>query len=113
MRVLCKNAGVVGGPASADVGMLENEWPWVLEVNLQGVIHGHRALLPDLVEGGDGHIVNTASMAGLFLGRSAFSARKWDVVGIAERLSQTMGMRDVGVSCLCPGTNPPSVGIGD
>jgi NAD(P)-dependent dehydrogenase (short-subunit alcohol dehydrogenase family) len=105
VHVLCNNAGVAGGPASGGEWVLENEWRWVLEVNLWGVIHGHRAFLPHLVEGGDGHIVNTASMAGLFPGHSAYSASKWAVVGITEGLFQTMRMRGtgVGVSCLCPG----------
>ncbi len=71
VHVLCNNAGVAGGPASGGEWVLENEWRWVLEVNLWGVIHGHRAFLPHLVEGGDGHIVNTASMAGLIPGHSA------------------------------------------
>ncbi|TFH14265.1 MAG: SDR family NAD(P)-dependent oxidoreductase [Acidimicrobiales bacterium] len=54
VNVLCNNAGVAGGPASGDEWVLENEWRWVLEVNMWGVIHGHRAFLPHLVEGGDG-----------------------------------------------------------
>ncbi len=105
VHVLCNNAGVAGGPASGGEWVLEQEWRWVLEVNLWGVIHGHRAFLPHLVEGGEGHIVNTASMAGLFPGHSAYSASKWAVVGITEGLFQTMRMRStgVGVSCLCPG----------
>jgi NAD(P)-dependent dehydrogenase (short-subunit alcohol dehydrogenase family) len=105
VHVLCNNAGVAGGPASGGEWVLENEWRWVLEVNLWGVIHGHRAFLPHLVEGGEGHIVNTASMAGLVPGHSAYSASKWAVVGITEGLFQTMRMRGtgVGVSCLCPG----------
>ena len=105
VHVLCNNAGVAGGPASGGEWVMENEWRWVLEVNLWGVIHGHRAFLPHMVEAGEGHIVNTASMAGLFPGHSAYSASKWAVVGISEGLFQTMRMRGtgVGVSCLCPG----------
>jgi NAD(P)-dependent dehydrogenase (short-subunit alcohol dehydrogenase family) len=105
VHVLCNNAGVAGGPASGGEWVLENEWRWVLEVNLWGVIHGHRSFLPHMVDAGEGHIVNTASMAGLFPGHSAYSASKWAVVGITEGLFQTMRMRGtgVGVSCLCPG----------
>jgi NAD(P)-dependent dehydrogenase (short-subunit alcohol dehydrogenase family) len=105
VHVLCNNAGVAGGPASGGEWVLENEWRWVLEVNLWGVVHGHRAFLPHLVEGGDGHIVNTASMAGLFAGHSAYSASKWAVVGITQGLYHAMRQRrtGVGVSCLCPG----------
>jgi NAD(P)-dependent dehydrogenase (short-subunit alcohol dehydrogenase family) len=105
VHVLCNNAGVAGGPASGGEWVRENEWRWVLEVNLWGVIHGHRSFLPHMVDAGEGHIVNTASMAGLFPGHSAYSASKWAVVGITEGLFQTMRMRGtgVGVSCLCPG----------
>jgi NAD(P)-dependent dehydrogenase (short-subunit alcohol dehydrogenase family) len=105
VHVLCNNAGVAGGPASGGEWVLENEWRWVLEVNMWGVVHGHRSFLPHMVEAGEGHIVNTASMAGLFPGHSAYSASKWAVVGITEGLFQTMRMRGtgVGVSCLCPG----------
>ena len=105
VHVLCNNAGVAGGPASGGEWVMENEWRWVLEVNLWGVIHGHRAFLPHMVEAGEGHIVNTASMAGLFPGHSAYGASKWAVIGISEGLFQTMRMRGtgVGVSCLCPG----------
>jgi NAD(P)-dependent dehydrogenase (short-subunit alcohol dehydrogenase family) len=105
VHVLCNNAGVAGGPASGGEWVLENEWRWVLEVNLWGVVHGHRAFLPHMVEAGEGHIVNTASMAGLFPGHSAYGASKWAVVGISEGLFQTMRRlgTGVGVSCLCPG----------
>jgi NAD(P)-dependent dehydrogenase (short-subunit alcohol dehydrogenase family) len=105
VHVVCNNAGVAGGMASGGEWVLENEWRWVLDVNLWGVIHGHRAFLPLLVAQGEGHVVNTASMAGLFPGHSAYAASKWAVVGITEGLYQTMRTRQtgVGVSCLCPG----------
>jgi NAD(P)-dependent dehydrogenase (short-subunit alcohol dehydrogenase family) len=104
VHLLCNNAGVAGGPAGG-AWVLENEWRWILEVNFWGVVHGHRAFLPHMVETGEGHIVNTASMAGLFPGHSAYTASKWAVVGITEGLYQAMRMRGtgVGVSCLCPG----------
>jgi NAD(P)-dependent dehydrogenase (short-subunit alcohol dehydrogenase family) len=105
VHVLCNNAGVAGaGPAGGNF-VNEAEWRWVLEVNLWGVIHGHRAFLPHLVEHGDGHVVNTASMAGHFPGHSAYSASKWAVVAITEGLYHDPRLRaaGVGVSCLCPG----------
>jgi NAD(P)-dependent dehydrogenase (short-subunit alcohol dehydrogenase family) len=106
VHVVCNNAGVAGSMGSADGEWVSpNEWKWVLDVNLWGVIHGHRAFLPHLVEGGEGHIVNTASMAGLMPGHSSYSASKWAVVGITEGLYHAMRQRNtgVGVSCLCPG----------
>ena len=105
VHVLCNNAGVAGSGPSGGQFVNEAEWRWVLDVNLWGVIHGHRAFLPHLVEHGDGHIVNTASMAGHFPGHSAYAASKWAVVGITEGLFHDPRLRaaGVGVSCLCPG----------
>ncbi len=105
VHVLCNNAGVAGTGPSGGKFVTEAEWRWVLDVNLWGVIHGHRAFLPHLVEHGDGHIVNTASMAGHFPGHSAYTASKWAVVGITEGLYHDERLRTagVGVSCLCPG----------
>jgi NAD(P)-dependent dehydrogenase (short-subunit alcohol dehydrogenase family) len=103
VHLICNNAGVAGnvqrGPLNAA------EWKWVLDVNLWGVIHGHRVFLPHLIEQGGGHIVNTASMAGHLPGHSAYSASKWAVVGITQGLFHQMQMEatGVGVSCLCPG----------
>lgn len=102
-HVVCNNAGVAGGITS---GLVDTAvWKWVIDVNLFGVAHGHRVFVPRMIEQNEGHIVNTASMAGHFPGHSAYTASKWAVVGI------TMGLRNqlaqtapgVGVSCLCPG----------
>lgn len=102
-HVVCNNAGVAGG--LGDGGINVNDWKWVLDVNLWGVVHGHRVFLPKLVEQGEGHIVNTASMAGHLGGHSAYSASKWAVVAITLGLYQQMAAEQtgVGVSCLCPG----------
>lgn len=104
VNVVCNNAGVAG--AFAGGGALDaKEWKWVIDINLWGVIHGHRVFLPHLLEHGDGHIVNTASMAGHFPSHSAYAASKWAVVGITEGLFHELRDRgsSVGVSCLCPG----------
>lgn len=106
VHVVCNNAGVGGGSIlRADQWVDVADWKWVLDVNLWGVIHGHRVFLPHLIEHGDGHIVNTASMAGHFPGYSPYSASKWAVVGITEGLFHRLAQMGstVGVSCLCPG----------
>lgn len=106
VNVVCNNAGVAGSDLTSGPGSLSTaNWKWVLDVNLWGVVHGHQAFLPHLMTHGDGHIVNTASMAGHFPGNSAYTASKWAVVGITEGLYnqlRTIGST-VGVSCLCPG----------
>jgi len=107
VNLVCNNAGVAGGSmgSATGEGLDLADWKWVLDVNLWGVIHGHSVFLPHLLEHGDGHIVNTASMAGHFPGHSAYSASKWAVVGITEGLFQNLRATEsgVGVSCLCPG----------
>ncbi len=102
-HVVCNNAGVAGGLMDGRIDV--NDWKWVIDVNLWGVIHGHRVFLPGMIEQGEGHIVNTASMAGHFPGHSAYTASKWAVVGISQGLHQQMAATGsgVGVSCLCPG----------
>src|SRR5438132_13390289 len=62
-HVVCNNAGVATGGLSWT--LTEADWQWVLGVNLWGVINGIRAFVPRLVEQGEGHVVNTASLAGL------------------------------------------------
>jgi NAD(P)-dependent dehydrogenase (short-subunit alcohol dehydrogenase family) len=104
VHVVCNNAGVAGRFQGVDK-VDASEWEWVLGVNLWGVIHGHRVFLPHLLEHGDGHIVNTASMAGHLPSHSAYGASKWAVVGITEGLYLQLQAEGstVGVSCLCPG----------
>ena len=105
VHVVCNNAGVAGNLRGGREQLSAAEWKWVLDVNLWGVIHGHRVFLPHLIEQGEGHIVNTASMAGHLPGHSAYTASKWAVVGITQGLFHQMQMEatGVGVSCLCPG----------
>jgi NAD(P)-dependent dehydrogenase (short-subunit alcohol dehydrogenase family) len=82
------------------------EWDWVLGVNLHGVIHGIASFLPRMLASGEeGHIVNTASMAGhlAFAGMGAYNASKYAVVGISESLFAELAGTNVGVSALCPG----------
>ncbi|HRE00531.1 MAG TPA: SDR family NAD(P)-dependent oxidoreductase, partial [Ilumatobacteraceae bacterium] len=71
-----------------------------------GVVHGVRTFLPHIVASGGGHIVNTASIAGLFPGFAApYDASKHAVVAMTESLFNSLQMSPVpvGVSCLCPG----------
>jgi NAD(P)-dependent dehydrogenase (short-subunit alcohol dehydrogenase family) len=104
VHVVCNNAGVAA-QSDAWFGPLSS-WEWVIGVNLWGVIHGVRTFLPHLALGGGGHIVITASIAGLVPGFSpSYDATKHAVVAITEDLY--VAMRDagapVGVSVLCPG----------
>ncbi len=105
VHLVHNNAGVgLGGPIWE---VSEEDWRWILGVNLWGVIHGVATFVPLLIEQGEGHIVNTASIAGLatagFLG--PYNATKQAVVAISETLFKDLQAvaAPVGVSVLCPG----------
>jgi len=103
-HVVCNNAGV--SAAAPPWELTEGEWKWVLDVNLWGVIHGTRTFVPRFLEQGEGHIVNTASLAGLITGvLSAYSVSKHAVVALSEStyFSLQMAGASIGVSVLCPG----------
>jgi NAD(P)-dependent dehydrogenase (short-subunit alcohol dehydrogenase family) len=103
VHVLCNNAGVGGGGSIASSTLAD--WQWVLGVNLWGVIHGLHAFLPLLLDQGEGHIVNTASVAGLVAGPGIgpYNASKFAVVAISETLRIELDGTGVAVSVLCPG----------
>jgi NAD(P)-dependent dehydrogenase (short-subunit alcohol dehydrogenase family) len=106
VHVLCNNAGVGGGGRIANQQLVD--WQWVLGVNLWGVIHGIHAFLPILeANREEGHIVNTASVAGLVAGPGIgpYNASKFAVVAISETLYHELAAAGskVGVSVLCPG----------
>ena len=104
VHVVCNNAGVAGGGGIDDISL--DTWRWVLDVNLMGVLHGVRTFLPHIrAHGEGGHIVNTASMAGLNsgLGLSPYSASKFAVVSMSEGLSKQVAPLGIGVTVLCPG----------
>jgi len=81
------------------------DWQWVLGVNLWGVIHGIEAFVPRMIaQKAPGHIVNTASMAGLtgMPGLGVYCASKFAVVGITESLARELKGTGIGASVLCP-----------
>jgi NAD(P)-dependent dehydrogenase (short-subunit alcohol dehydrogenase family) len=104
-HVICNNAGV-SGRRHPMAETTDADWDWVVGVNLMGVVHGIRSFVPGLIEQGEGHVVNTASLAGLSAVPfgAPYSATKHAVVGLSQSLSielQASG-RDVGVTVLCP-----------
>jgi NAD(P)-dependent dehydrogenase (short-subunit alcohol dehydrogenase family) len=103
VHVVCNNAGV-GALGGIDNISLDN-WRWVLDVNLMGAVHGIRSFLPHIrAHGEGGHIVNTASMAGMIngMGFSPYSATKFAVVSMSEGLAVQLKPHGIGVSVLCP-----------
>jgi NAD(P)-dependent dehydrogenase (short-subunit alcohol dehydrogenase family) len=111
VHVVCNNAGV--SPLGAVWENTEDEWRWILGVNLWGVIHGVRAFVPRLIAQGEGHVVNTASVAGLICpsGSGAYNVTKHAVAALSETLAHDLRSRgsSVGVSLLCPAYVPTGI----
>jgi NAD(P)-dependent dehydrogenase (short-subunit alcohol dehydrogenase family) len=103
-HVVCNNAGVgVGGLAWT---VPADRWRWIVDVNLLSVAHGIRAFVPRMIEQGEGHVLNTASSAGILTGpgMSPYFATKHAVVALSESLYLDLQLTgaSVGVSVLCP-----------
>ena len=103
-HLLCNNAGVlVNGPLADST---DDEWRWLLGVNLHGVMNGVRAFVPRMrgQEGG-GHILNTGSLASLLPleNTGIYCGTKYSVLAISEVLAQELSGDGIGVSILCPG----------
>ena len=104
VHLVCNNAGVAasGNVANATYA----DWDWVLGANLQGVVNGMQVFVKRLrAHGEGGHIVNTASMAGLLgvQGLCIYNTSKFAVVGLSETAAQDLAHFNIGVSVLCPG----------
>jgi NAD(P)-dependent dehydrogenase (short-subunit alcohol dehydrogenase family) len=102
VQLLCNNAGVASGRPNHRTKPAV--WDWVVGVNLLGPAYGVSAFVPLMLDQGEGHVVNTASEAGLtsspMLG--SYHATKYAVVGLSESLAMELEGTPVGVSCLCP-----------
>ena len=109
VHVLCNNAGVGGGAGADGLWNVPGEdWAWVLGVNFSGVLHGIRHFVPRMLEKGEaGHIVNTASVAGLVTGGTGapYTISKHGVVALSELLYKDFKARNakLSASVLCPG----------
>jgi NAD(P)-dependent dehydrogenase (short-subunit alcohol dehydrogenase family) len=105
VHVVCNNAGV-GSRGLKIADLPRRDFEWVIGVNLWGVINGMRAFLPHLIAQDEGHIVNTASVAGMYHHprMGPYSATKAAVVALSETLKFELDDdgSNVGVSVLCP-----------
>jgi NAD(P)-dependent dehydrogenase (short-subunit alcohol dehydrogenase family) len=106
IHVLCNNAGVGGGGDTYDPDF--DAWDRALRINLGGVVNGTKIITPLILSHGEGgHIVNTASMAGIvplpLPGLGAYQTAKFAVRGFTESLRNSLAPHGIGVSCLFPG----------
>jgi NAD(P)-dependent dehydrogenase (short-subunit alcohol dehydrogenase family) len=106
IHIVCNNAGVsMLGVRLEDIP--RSDWDWVIDVNIKGVINGLRTFVPRMRRHGEGgHIVNTASIAGLQVNPNfrtgAYAMTKYAVVALSEALEQELAGSGIGVSVLCP-----------
>jgi NAD(P)-dependent dehydrogenase (short-subunit alcohol dehydrogenase family) len=104
VHVVCNNAGVAAGGMLGQIP--EQDWDWIIDVNLKGVVYGTEVFAPLIASHGEGgHFVNTASMAGMVSppGLEPYSATKFAVVAMSEGWATQLAGQNIGVSILCPG----------
>jgi NAD(P)-dependent dehydrogenase (short-subunit alcohol dehydrogenase family) len=99
--IFCANAGIV---VAGGVEVLDVEWERIWDINVRSHVHAARAVLPAMLERGEGYLINTASAAGLLtqIGSAPYAVTKHAAVALAEWLSITHGDAGIRVSCLCP-----------
>ena len=99
--IFCANAGIV---VPGGVEVLDAEWERIWDINVRSHVHAARAVLPAMLERGEGYLINTASAAGLLtqIGSAPYAVTKHAAVALAEWLSITHGDAGIRVSCLCP-----------
>jgi NAD(P)-dependent dehydrogenase (short-subunit alcohol dehydrogenase family) len=103
VNVVMNNVGVLAVGPVEEIPL--EAWERIFDINLMGIVRSNLVFLPLLLEQGSGHIVNTASTAGLLpygFDRLPYTASKHAVVGLSESLALYLRPKGVGVSCLCP-----------
>ena len=116
VHIVVNNAGVGLGGQPGEIAL--QDWRWIVDINLMGVVHGVEVFTPLIQSHGEGgHIINTGSMAGHVApgGMGPYNATKYAVVGYSEGLKTELAPHNIGVSVLCPGwvrTNIHTTGFG-
>jgi len=103
VHIVMNNAGVALAGQSGRIKL--EDWKWIVDINLMGVVYGVEIFTPLIKSHGEGgHILNTASMAGHMTTEymPPYHATKYAVVGYSESIAQELKKHDIAVSCLCP-----------
>ena len=103
VHVVCNNAGVGAGGRAGESAL--EDWRWIVDINVMGVVHGIEVFTPLIKSHGEGgYFVNTASMAGHVASpaMAPYHATKFAVVGYSEALKDDLARDNIGVSVLCP-----------
>jgi NAD(P)-dependent dehydrogenase (short-subunit alcohol dehydrogenase family) len=104
IHIAMNNAGILSGGNPEDIPL--DAWERIMDVNFFGMVRSNAVFLPRMLARGGGHLVYTASFAGLYpfaASRIHYAASKAAVVSMAENLSLYLTPKGIGVSCLCPG----------
>jgi NAD(P)-dependent dehydrogenase (short-subunit alcohol dehydrogenase family) len=102
--ILMNNAGVAIGGGFLDTS--DEDWDWIVGINLMGVVNGCRCFVPAMVRAGrGGHVVNLSSLAGYVATEalSAYATTKFAVLGLSEALRDELARHRIGVTAVCPG----------
>lgn len=107
--IIVNNAGVL------NVGVMEKikleDWRWIIDINLMGVIHGCKAFIPIFKKQGSGHVVNIASAAGFcaMAEMSPYNVTKAGVISLSETLRPELKYQNIGVTVVCPSFFPTNL----
>jgi NAD(P)-dependent dehydrogenase (short-subunit alcohol dehydrogenase family) len=111
VHIVMNNAGAVSCGRPEEIPL--EEWVRVFDVNFMAVVRSNRTFLPLFLQQGEGHLVNTASVDGLFgfgYDRLPYAASKAALVQLSEGLALYLRPRGIGVTCLCPGPVATDIG---
>jgi NAD(P)-dependent dehydrogenase (short-subunit alcohol dehydrogenase family) len=109
--IVMNNVGVISSGKPEEIPIAE--WARIFNINLMSVVRSNHAFLPDLIARGEGHIVNTASFAGLYAyayDRLPYATTKGALVTMSEGLALYLKPKGIGVTCLLPGPVRTSIG---
>lgn len=104
LDILMNNAGVAIGGGFLHTTL--DDWNWIVNINLMGVVYGCHFFVPRMVERGrGGHVVNVSSAAGYVAGEAmaAYATTKFAVLGLSEALRSELSRHGIGVTAVCPG----------